>query len=94
MVTFDLPSRFSDIFIEKLPAQRDVIQDLLADQKIQSYSLSMTRDKLWCLVNAKSELEVVNMLDTFPLIAFMTYEISELMFHNVATIQVPAFSLN
>lgn len=94
MVTFELPSRFTDIFIEKLPAQRDVIQDLLADQKIQSYSLSVARDKLWCLVNAKNELEVVKMLGTFPLIAFMTYEISELMFHNVATIQVPAFSLN
>lgn len=94
MVTFELPIPFTDTFIEKIPQQRDVINRLLAEQKIQSYSLSMNRDKLWCLVNADSEFEVVTIVDTFPLVDYMPYEVSELMFHNVATIQIPAFSLN
>lgn len=94
MVTFELPIPFTDTFIEKIPAQRDVINNLLVDQKMQSYSLSMNRDKLWCLINADSEYEVINIINTFPLVDYMPYQISELMFHNVATIQIPAFSLN
>lgn len=94
MVTFELPIPFTTDFIERIPEQREVINDLLAEQKIQSYSLSMNRDKLWCLVNADNKYEVINIVNTFPLIDYMPYEISELMFHNVASIQVPAFSLN
>lgn len=94
MVTFELPIPFTTDFIELIPEQRDVINTLLAEQKIQSYSLSMNRDKLWCMVNASSKYEVINIVNTFPLIDYMPYEVAELMFHNVATIQIPAFSLN
>lgn len=94
MVSFELPIPFTTDFIEKIPEQREVINSLLAEQKIQSYSLSVNRDKLWCLVNADSKYEVINLINTFPLIDYMPYEVSELMFHNVASIQVPAFSLN
>lgn len=94
MVTFELPVPFSDGFIAGIPAQRRVINELLAEQRMQSYSLAMERDRLWCLMNATNEIEVIQMVNSFPLIDFMTYEISELMFHNVASMHVPAFSLN
>ncbi len=94
MVTFELPVPFTPDFIQLIPEQREVINTLLAEQKIQSYSLSMNRDKLWCIVKANSKHEVINIVNSFPLIDFMPYEVSELMFHNVATIQIPAFSLN
>jgi muconolactone delta-isomerase len=94
MVTFELPIPFTAEFIERIPEQRQIINELLTEQKIHSYSLSMNRDRLWCMINADSRYEVVNVINTFPLIDYMPYDISELMFHNVASIQVPAFSLN
>lgn len=94
MVTLQLPVPFTNEFIAMIPEQRQVINELLAEQKIQSYSLSMNRETLWCLIKANSRYEVVNILNSFPLINDMPYEIAELMFHNVATIHVPAFSLN
>jgi muconolactone delta-isomerase len=94
MVTFELPIPFTTDFIERIPEQRQMINELLAEQKIHSYSLSINRDRLWCMINADSRYEVVNVISTFPLIDYMPYDIAELMFHNVANIQVPAFSLN
>ena len=94
MVEFDLPSPFSQEFIEKIPNQRMVINRMLEVGKIHSYALSMDRERLWCIINAKSELEVMEIIGEFPLHDFMTPHITELMFHNAVVFKVPAFSLN
>lgn len=94
MVEFELPTPFSKEFISKIPRQRAVINDLLEDGKIQSYALSIDRDKLWCVVNAETELDVYEIIGQFPLIDFMQAKITELMFNNAIIIQIPTFSLN
>ena len=94
MVEFDLPSPFPEAFIAKIPLQRIAINQLLEAGKIHSYALSMDRERLWCIVNAKDEFEVMDILAEFPLRDFMTPHITELMFHNAVVFKVPAFSLN
>lgn len=94
MIVFNLPNPFPEAFIEGIPEQRFVIEELLEAGDISSYTLSMDRSTLWCLVNAESELDAIMIIDKFPLIGFMDYEIQEIMFHNQRGIEVPAFSLN
>jgi Muconolactone delta-isomerase len=92
MVEFDLPD-FTEAFIALIPEQRMKINELLEEGKISSYSLSMDRAKLWCLVNADSETGVMDIIADFPLIAYMHPTVYELMFSNSVT-RVPSFSLN
>ncbi len=94
MVEFELPNPFPENLIIKIPAQRKVVNQLLEDGKMQSYALSMERDRLWCVVNADDELEVMRIIGEFPLIDFMQPTITELMFNNAVVMRVPSFSLN
>jgi muconolactone delta-isomerase len=85
---------FTQDFIELIPEQRYVIDQMLNDGKLSSYTLTMDRSKLWCIANADSEMEVTEIIHQFPLIDYMSFEIEEIMFHNQRMLQVPAFSLN
>lgn len=94
MVEFALPHEMSAEFMMKIPAQRQKVNDLMEDGRILSYSLSMDRQKLWCVVKAQTEYDVMETIADFPLIDYMTPTISELMFNNVVALRMPLFSLN
>lgn len=93
MAEFDLPMYFSEEFIQLIPAQRTYINYLLAEGKVKSYSLALDRSRLWTIFSAKSEDEVMHIIEDMPLGDFMDANISELMFHN-AQDRVLQFSLN
>ena len=94
MVEFAVPNPFPENLVIKIPSQRMVVNHLLEDGKIQSYALSMERDRLWCVVNAEDELEVMRIINEFPLIDYLEPTITELMFNKAIVMKVPAFSLN
>lgn len=94
MVVFDLPDPFPQEFIELIPEQRLHIDELVKNGVMQSYSLSLDRTSLWCIVNADTDLKVVEIIHEFPLIDYMDYEMSELMFTTTSIGKIPAFSLN
>ncbi|MDF7816901.1 hypothetical protein P1X15_04815 [Runella sp. MFBS21] len=95
MVEFILPREMPEDFLAKIPHQRLKINQLMESGKITAYSLSSDRSKLWCVVNAKNEFDVMEIISEFPLIDFMHPTIFELMFNNTATaVKLPMFSLN
>jgi hypothetical protein len=94
MVDFTLPAEFSPEFTALIPAQRTEVNRLMAADKIASYSLSLDSGKLWAIVNAESELEVLIMINNLPLSRFMESKIALLTFHNTVTKIQTAFSLN
>lgn len=94
MVDFTLPAEFSPEFTALIPAQRTEVNRLMAADKIASYSLSLDSGKLWAIVNAESELEVLIMINNLPLSRFMESKIALLTFHNAVTKIQTAFSLN
>jgi len=94
MIEFDLPQEMTEEFLMKIPAQRAKVDELMERGTILSYSLSMDRQKLWCVMKAKTELDVLCIIEEFPLIDYMEPTISELMFNNVVSVRVPLFSLN
>jgi len=93
MVEFDLPTPFTEEFINLIPQQRSMIDGLLAEGKIRSYSLSEDRSRLWTVFVAESEFEVMELIAQMPLSKYMEPSITQLMFHN-ASDMVLQFSLN
>jgi hypothetical protein len=94
MVEFDLPNPFPEKLIAKIPNQRMIVNQLLENEKLHSYALSIERDRLWCVVNADNELDVLRIIGEFPIIDYVRPMITELMFNNSVMIRVPTFSLN
>lgn len=94
MIEFELPAVMDEEFVQKIPAQRLKVNQLMENGKILSYSLSADRQKLWCILKAESELEAMETIAEFPLIRYMDPTITELMFHNMVAARIPLFSLN
>jgi len=94
MVEFDLPPHMSEDFIDKIPQQRSKVDELMDSGKILSCSLSLDRQKMWCIVKAQTEDEVTKIIAQFPLIDYMDFLITELMFNNSVPLRMPLFSMN
>lgn len=93
MVDFELPEDLTEEFIRLIPSQRNFVNNLLAEGKIRSYSLSLDRSRLWVIFAAETEFEVLETIAQFPLSAYMTPHVQELAFHN-AQDMVLQFSMN
>lgn len=94
MVEFELPADMSEEFIAKIPHQRLKVNELMEQGRIASYALSSDRQRLWCVVKADTEYDVMETIAQFPLIDFMKPSINELLFNNVVSMRIPLFSLN
>lgn len=94
MVEIELPVVMTEEFARKIPAQRQKVNELMELGCLVSYALTSDRTKLWCVIKAESEIEVMTIVSEFPLIDYMTPTISELMFNNMVALHLPLFSLN
>ncbi|RCR68132.1 muconolactone Delta-isomerase family protein [Larkinella punicea] len=94
MVEFDLPVDMTEEFTVKIPLQRLKVNELMESGKLLSYALSLDRQKLWCVVKAQTEFDVMAIISEFPLISYMDPTITELMFNNIVSLRMPLFSLN
>lgn len=93
MVEFELPEELTEDFLARIPRQRLVVSELLADGVLRSYSLALDRSMIWAVIEAESEFEVLEVISQFPLSEYMHPHVSELFYHNSPEV-VHAFSLN
>lgn len=93
MVEFGLPPVFTEEIMALIPRQRHYINELLLEGTVQSYSLADDRSRLWAVMSAESELDLLDIIGRFPMADFMDARIDELMFHNAAD-ALMQFSLN
>ncbi len=94
MVDFSLPKVLSEDFLRLIPHQRAKINKLFRDGRLINYALSLDNSKMWAIVSANSEIDVVEFLDQLPLTRFMQYKISMLTFYNSVHAEAPVFSMN
>ena len=94
MVELDLPSPLTIDFVSQIPAQQYVVEKLMTAGVIVSYSLSLEHSKLWIIMLADSEEELLRLLDTLPLTPFMKSRWYPLAFHNIGTFRMPQMILN
>jgi hypothetical protein len=94
MVIIKLPGELTEEFVLLIPKQRAHIDKLMDEGKILQYSLAADRSFLWVTVIAESEKMVLELLQTFPLIDFMSPVITELAFHNSVSNELPKLIMN
>lgn len=93
MVEFDIPQPLTDDFLEMIPDQRSVIDNLFTDGKLLSYTVASDRTRVWAVMIAESESELLSYIDMMPMTPYMDYDYNELMFYNTVHL-MPAMSLN
>jgi len=71
MVDITLPAELTEEFLELIPKQRTLVNQLFNQGKLTSYSLAIDRSKLWATIVAESEEDVVHILSLLPLRRFM-----------------------
>ena len=93
MVEFYVPQPLTEDFLDMIPKQREAVDELFATGKLLSYSLAMDRSTLWAIMLADNESELITLIDSLPMSAYMDFDYSELMFHNTVHL-MPTMSLN
>lgn len=93
MIIVHLPDYLDDEFVRLIPKQRLLIDKLMAENTIYSYSLSLDRSQLWIVASAEEERDLELMLQTFPVYDWIKYDINPLMFHAQSFPVIP-ISLN
>lgn len=86
---------FTKKVMSLIPGHRQHINKLFSEGKILSYSVSLSRDKVWCVANAEDEIDATELISTFPLFdSFTEISCSELLFHNTVPASMPGIVLN
>jgi hypothetical protein len=94
MLDIDLPGQFGNDFIQLIPLQRVIIDRMMKEGTIITYSLSSDRSKLWVVMRGDDMTDIRKRVKTFPIYKFIRYRIHNLLFHESNAIQVPQLWLN
>ncbi|MFN0200165.1 MAG: muconolactone Delta-isomerase family protein [Bacteroidia bacterium] len=94
MIDFSLPPILTADFVALIPAQRATVNRLMEQGKIANYVLALNRSRLWAIVVATNEDEVLDVLSQFPLLKFVKFDIFPLAFHQSIPQGMPFISLN
>ena len=94
MIELDLPSPLTVEFFTLIPAQHYAVERLMTAGIIVSYTLSADQSKLWTIITAESEADLIQLLETLPLTRFMKSRSYPLAFHNIGAFRMPQRILN
>lgn len=94
MVTIHLPEAPSADYFALIPKQRNMIVELLASGRINSFSLGKNRDKAWMVASCRDREALQAILRKFPMHRYFEYEISELILHDTEFMGLPKMVLN
>ena len=90
----ELPEATEEI-INLIPEHRKHISKLFSEGRILSYSVSVNRDHIWCVLNAEDEKEAMEIIAGFPLRKhFVDVFCYPLLYHNTLPTAIPGISLN
>jgi muconolactone delta-isomerase len=94
LVHITLPDVFTPRFYDLLSRQKNLMNKLLEERIVLSYSLDMVRKNVWLFIQGDSQQEVHNLLRKLPIIDEVSMEIHELAFHDAAPVSLPDLIMN
>lgn len=94
MVVIKLPEEMTEKFLRLIPQQRAQIDKLMDESKIIQYALAGDRSQLWVTVAASSLKVAQDIINTFPLRAYMQPTFVELAFYNSISTELPKLIMN
>jgi hypothetical protein len=85
----------TDEMASQIPLHRAYVNRLFSEGRILSYSVSVRRNMIWCVINAEDEPESMEMVLAMPLYRYFTdINCHPLLFHNTLQTTLPGISLN
>lgn len=94
MVVMTFPAVFTEDFVKLIPQQRAQIVELLTEGKLASFSLNANRTQAWMVVRARTEEEVDELLESFPMYDYFEYEVEPLVLYDTEMMGLPQITLN
>lgn len=92
IVTFRVP-HLNETLLKMVPKQRKVVDQMMSDGTLISYSLTKNMDRLYAVFRAYDDEDLKEQIDKLPLTRIMPYQFKELYFH-LGAVSLPAISLN
>lgn len=92
-VSVYLTDNLDEKFWELVPQHREMISELMLDEKVITYSINIERSKGWMTVSADTLKDVRALMQSLPIVDYMTYEIDELFIFDSTSTQ-PQLILN
>ena len=90
----ELPE-LTDEIMNMAPSHREYVNQLFSEGKLFSYSISESKEHIWCVVNADNEPEAMYIVSGFPLQKyFRDVTCFPLMLHNNLPVSLANISLN
>lgn len=71
MVTMQLPENPPQEFWQLIPAHREVINELMNKEILQTYAVNQVRSLVWAAISGPSAEEVLTIVEQFPIYEFM-----------------------
>lgn len=93
LITFYL-MELDERFWKLIPEHRDMVNDLMVKEVIETYAVNVERTKGWITVNAKDEEEAAITAESFPISSYYTYDIEQLFIFDNALALIPKMILN
>ena len=81
-------------FMSYVPAHRTYINELIEDEIIDQYVVSMETQQVWITFTAENKTDVDRHLSKSPIYKYWTYEIVELFLYDGQHYRLPSVKLN
>jgi DNA-dependent RNA polymerase auxiliary subunit epsilon len=85
---------WSERTMEIIPEHRAYINELIEQQVLEHYAVSMETQSLWITINAESKTAVRKLLSASPFYPFWTLEVNELIIWDGQNYRLPVMQLN
>ena len=85
---------WNEEMMQIIPEHRTHINNLIEDQVIEHYVVSMDINTVWITMNAKNKTEAKKLLAPSPFYKFLKLQINELMVWDGQMYRLPAVQLN
>src|SRR5688572_29198757 len=86
---------FTEEMTDTIPAHKDFVDKLFTDGVMLSYSVSIQRNMLWCVVAADDEQSAMEVIAALPMHPYFTdIACHPLLIHNMSPASLSDISLN
>jgi hypothetical protein len=85
---------WNDETLEIVPVHRAYINELIEQQTLDHYAVSMETQTIWITINAESKDAVRDILGQSPFAPFWTLEVNEVVIWDGQNYRLPVLQLN
>ena len=81
-------------FMDLVPAHKSFISQLISEEVIEHYAVSMESQQIWITLNAADKLAIEKILSQSPLFPYFTFETHELFALDGQNYRLPTLQMN